>query len=291
MKIFWTKEKQPILEFNKELSFLSLSSLVPQKQNQNFKTRKKWALNFLYDLEIWLVDLRLWQKALEMAKHGTKENSIKFDFVDNDLRFFGILDESDGLDWKRAGEICQFVVDMQHQGVKPQPEKFQGLLKQGMSINQIREAFTEFPDQESFEKGPGKKSTGRFSWHIARAGLFPGQETMTSQNHDWVHGWFRSIPKNDPEFKNHNNWITDLTQLGVVDPAKQEINDERMEQCLVFIKTQMDQKPDYFKLLKHLRVLDKPKIEQAQKQKLAQVRQIKARRKKSKASRKRNRKK
>ncbi len=291
MKIYWTKDKQPILEFRKGLSLLALSSFVPQKYNQIFEARKKWAKHFLYELEIWLVDLRLWQKVLETAKLGTKANPIKFDFADVDLAFFGILDGSDSLDWKRAGEICQFVVDMQHQRIKPQPEKFQGLLKQGMSINQIRETFTEFPDHESFEKGPGKKSTGRFSWHIARADFFPDQETMTSENHDWIQAWFRSIAKDDPGFKNHNNWITDLAQLGVVDPAKQEIKDERMEQCLAFIKTQMGEKPDYFKLLKHLRVLDKSKIEQAQKQKLAQAKQIKARRKKSKTSRKRNRKK
>jgi len=114
---------------------------------------------------------------------------------------------------------------------------------------------------------------------------------VTNEQINYAMQWIRSLPMDDPTFKNKINWMVDLKQLKMMVGLNNDLDEKRARIVSDYIWEHREQEPDYYQLLAYLKTLDDVARNQLIAANKAQKQKKKTKRKQAKASRKRNRRK
>lgn len=255
MKLYWNDRARLCIAFAENQPETDVDDVVPAELRHGSATGLKERIEkFFFTLQLWLTDAKAYGRMQQAAAKGTKKNPVHFQLPPPNLKTVGIIAADGTVDHDRARALVGLVAKRWRE--KSQPGLLHGLIKNGVPIDQIDKSLDAFPTPEAFRKGPDNP-IDRFLWIIAGADLFPEREFLGEAEFNWIFGWLRSVPKSHPAYKDHNNWIMDLSQLGICDPVAQTLNEPRLDTIIAYMKDHEGDKPDYYKLLKHLRALDR----------------------------------
>lgn len=290
MKLYWNDRARLCIAFADGQPETDVDDVVPPELRHGSAVGLKERIEkFFFTLQLWLTDAKAYGRMQHAAARGTKANPVHFRLPPPDLKAVGIIAADGIVDHDHARAIVGLVARRWRK--KAQPGLLHGLIGNGVPVDQIDKSLDIFPTPETFRKGPDNP-VDRFLWIIAGADLFPECDFLGEAEFNWIFGWLRSVPKGHPAYKDHNTWIMDLTQLGICDPTARTLNEPQLHAVIAFLKAHHDEKPDYYRLLKHLRALDHANGVKSEAEKTEDVRRArKAKRKCAKAARKRNRRK